>query len=74
MEETKRKYWEKEAIRISEMMYRGFYEKTIHPKELDGYLSQGSFSWIGTVEGENYLNKKDAITAFQASEICTRSR
>ena len=25
MEETKRKYWEKEAIRISEMMHRGFY-------------------------------------------------
>lgn len=56
MEETKRKYWEKEAIRISEMMHRGFYEKTIHPKDLDGYLSQESFSWIGAVEG--------AITAF----------
>lgn len=66
MEETKRRYWEKEAIRISEMMHRGFYEKTIHPKDLDGYLSQGSFSWIGTVEGENYLNKKDAITAFSS--------
>lgn len=39
-------------------------KKTIHPKDLDGYLSQGSFSWIGAVEGENYLNKKDAITAF----------
>lgn len=64
MEETKRKYWEKEAIRISEMMHRGFYEKTIHPKDLDDYLSQESFSWIGAVEGENYLNKKDAITAF----------
>lgn len=64
MEETKRKYWEKEAIRISEMMHRGFYEKTIHPKDLDGYLSQESFSWIGAVEGENYLSKKDAITAF----------
>lgn len=64
MEETKRKYWEKEAIRISEMMHRGFYEKTIHPKDLDDYLSQESFSWIGAVEGENYLSKKDAITAF----------
>lgn len=64
MEETKRKYWEKEAIHISEMMHRGFYEKTIHPKDLDGYLSQESFSWIGAVEGENYLSKKDAITAF----------
>lgn len=64
MEETKRKYWEKEAIRISEMMHRGFYEKTIHPKDLDGYLSQESFSWIGAVEGENYLSKKDAIIAF----------
>lgn len=62
MEETKRKYWEKEAIRISEMMHRGFYEKTIHPKDLDDYLSQESFSWIGAVEGENYLSKKDAIT------------
>lgn len=51
MEETKRKYWEKEAIRISEMLHRGFYEKTIHPKDLDGYLSQESFSWIGAVEG-----------------------
>ena len=60
MEETKRRYWEKEAIRISEMMHRGFYEKTI----LDDYLSQESFSWIGAVEGENYLSKKDAITAF----------
>lgn len=28
------------------------------------YLSQESFSWIGAVEGENYLSKKDAITAF----------
>lgn len=64
MEETKRKYWEKEAIRISEMLHRGFYEKTIHPKDLDDYLSQESFSWIGAVEGENYLSKKDAITAF----------
>lgn len=64
MDGARRKHWEKEAIHISEMMHRGFYEKTIHPKELDGYLSQGSFSWIGAVEGENYLNKKDAITAF----------
>ena len=64
MGETKRRYWEKEAIRISEMMHRGFYEKTIHPKDLDDYLSQESFSWIGAVEGENYLSKKDAITAF----------
>lgn len=64
MGETKRRYWEKEAIRISEMMHRGFYEKTLHPKDLDDYLSQESFSWIGAVEGENYLSKKDAITAF----------
>lgn len=64
MDGARRKHWEKEAIHISEMMHRGFYEKTIHPKDLDGYLSQGSFSWIGAVEGENYLNKKDAITAF----------
>lgn len=64
MGETKRRYWEKEAIRISEMMHRGFYEKTIHPKDLDDYLSQERFSWIGAVEGENYLSKKDAITAF----------
>ena len=61
MEETKRRYWEKEAIRISEMMHRGFYEKTIHPKDLDDYLSQESFSWIGAVEGENYLSKKDGV-------------
>lgn len=66
MEETKRRYWEKEAIRISEMMHRGFYEKTIHPKDLDDYLSQESFSWIGAVEGENYLSKKDAITDFSS--------
>ena len=64
MDQARRRYWEKEAVRISEMMYRGFYEKTIHPKDLDDYLSQGSFSWIGAAEGENYLNKKDAITAF----------
>ena len=64
MGETKRRYWEKEAIRISEMIHRGFYEKTIHPKDLDDYLSQESFSWIGAVEGENYLSKKDAITVF----------
>lgn len=44
MDEARRKHWEKEAIHISEMMHRGFYEKTIHPKDLDGYLSQGSFS------------------------------
>ncbi len=66
MGETKRRYWEKEAIRISEMMHRGFYEKTIHPKDLDDYLSQESFSWIGAVEGENYLSKKDAITDFSS--------
>ncbi len=74
MDGARRKHWEKEAIHISEMMHRGFYEKTIHPKDLDGYLSQGSFSWIGAVEGENYLNKKDAITAFSSSAICRRSR
>lgn len=66
MGETKRRYWEKEAIRISEMMHRGFYEKTIHPKDLDDYLSQERFSWIGAVEGENYLSKKDAITDFSS--------
>lgn len=64
MDETRRKQWEKEAIRINQMMYHGFYEQTIHPKDMDDYLSQGSFSWIGAVEGENYRNKKDAITAF----------
>ena len=64
MDEARRKQWEREAIRISKMMYHGFYEKTIHPKDLDDYLSQRSFSWIGAVEGENYVNKKDAITTF----------
>lgn len=38
MEETKRKYWEKEAIRISEMLHRGFYEKD-HPSQGSGWLT-----------------------------------
>ena len=38
MEETKRKYWEKEAIRISEMLHRGFYEKD-HPSQGFGWLT-----------------------------------
>lgn len=57
-------YWCKEAVRISEMMMHGFYEKSIHPKDLPCWISEKSFSWIGAAEGEIYHSLEEALVAY----------
>ena len=57
-------YWLKEAARISEMMMHGFYEKSIHPKDLPRWISEKNFSWIGAAEGEIYHSLEEALVAY----------
>lgn len=60
---TKR-YWMNQAIQIAETMIRGFYEKTIHPKDIPAFITPENFSWIGAAAGEVYLSWQEAYTAF----------
>lgn len=64
MTDKTEQYWMNQAIQISEAMTRGFYEKTIHPKEVIDFVDTKNFSWIGAAEGEIYLSWDDALTAF----------
>ena len=54
----------KQAIHLTDQIIHGYYEQTIHPKELKPWLSTEHFSWIGACEGEIYTSYEDAITAF----------
>lgn len=65
MDDTKK--WEAmkdEAVRIADTLFHGFYEKTIHPKHFDQWISHENFSWVGACEGEVYTSFKEAIEAY----------
>lgn len=64
MTETRKQRWMNQAIQITETMFRGFYEKTIHPKDVYSFITPESFSWIGAAAGEIYLSWQEAYTAF----------
>ena len=56
--------WEKEALRLAEDFFRGFYEKTIHPKDMASFISSAGASWIGSAPGEFYPSMDEAVASF----------
>lgn len=55
---------EAEAVELTRMLMHGFYEKTLHPKDMVPYLSKEHFSWIGAADGEVYTSIEEGVTAF----------
>lgn len=56
--------WDQEAVRQAEALFRGFYEKTLHPKEMLRLISSAGASWIGSAPGEFFPSMEEAVAAF----------
>lgn len=61
---SQNKLREKRAIALTRKLIHGFYEKTLHPKDMSPYLSPTCFVWVGAAEGEVYTSPDEALAAY----------